>query len=608
MPYPQMVCKVSFDGADDSTPTWVDVSSKLIAFRIERGGENEFEGLDVGTASLTLDNRTRWADPFNTSSPYSPNVLPRRRLWLQSVDQGNTVDQFYGWLGGWPQSFDADIIQVTTPIARDAFDALSGDFLLDTNPPVSSYEEMVAFDNPLVYIPLTEPAGSTSAHCEIGGRDSDALSGAAPTFGITSLLLATPGDTAAQNTTAQTGLQWVPANGRIGDLAGTSSVSVEAWVRVDTAGTTVTNIIYHEVGSGTATPQYGLRLNSSEQIIFTVRTSGQTDLTSSALTTGTVYHVVGTYDGANMRLYLDGVLAVGPTAKTGALATVATPGYNEAVLDNIVGGTTIYSVGHIAIYTGALGVSRIQAHHDAGRVLAYGQELVNTRIGNVLDGSSVSFLTRSLRTASRQVQEMRYEGRSRREMIDEAVKAEGDPAMVYQNKAGAIVFLDRAHRSASPWNAVVATFDSDGTDVPYQGIVLDDGESFIRNDVRLTPEGGTLQKAEDATSIAAYQRQTLDLGSSFNVSDSDAAAEVDARLAKYKDPLPRVLSLSLSGGQATTRTQMLTRELGDRIRVIYRPKGGGSAIDQELFIRKIVLEGDRRSNPWWSAQWGLAKR
>jgi hypothetical protein len=86
-----------------------------------------------------------------------------------------------------------------------------------------------------------------------------------------------------------------------------------------------------------------------------------------------------------------------------------------------------------------------------------------------------------------------------------------------------------------------------------------------------------------------------------------ADAEADALLAKYKDPIPRVTALALKGEDPTLLAAMLARELGDRIRVIRRPPGGGSAIDQTSFIRQITLSGSPEE-PYWSCRWTLSQR
>jgi hypothetical protein len=77
------------------------------------------------------------------------------------------------------------------------------------------------------------------------------------------------------------------------------------------------------------------------------------------------HYVVGTYDGSNLRLYVDGVLAGGPTASTSSagaagsidIAANATSGFFAGTLDEI------------AIYGRALSASEIATHYNVGKGL-----------------------------------------------------------------------------------------------------------------------------------------------------------------------------------------------------------------------------------------------
>src|SRR5215813_4285317 len=58
---------------------------------IRRGRQSEFASVEAGTMTLRLDNRNRDFDSEYTSSPYYPNVKPRKRLRLRaSTDGGST--------------------------------------------------------------------------------------------------------------------------------------------------------------------------------------------------------------------------------------------------------------------------------------------------------------------------------------------------------------------------------------------------------------------------------------------------------------------------------------------------------------------------------------
>ena len=181
---------------------------------------------------------------------------------------------------------------------------------------------------------------------------------------------------------------------------------------------------------------------------------------------------------------------------------------------------------------------------------------------------------------------------------------EGDPAMCYFAKDGAVVFLDNQHRTVSPWTTVQAVFDNDGTDIAYIAVETDDGDSFLFNDIRRTPKGGTLQRVFDLTSISEYDRIVMDDGETLNVDDAEALAEVTAKLAKYR-PQP-AHPASRIGRHRPRTTCAVGLRAADKIQVRRRPSGVGVVIDQASFVRRIVLSGDRDSNPYWSGSFAVS--
>lgn len=604
----ELVARVSFDSAQTSDPlTWVDVSSRVRSFSIERGGENELELIDTGTCTVVLDNRDRQLDPFNTSSSYSPNVKPRRRLWLQSQWDGDTIDQFYGWTGSFRPEWSGNTDAVVAVAAQDGFASLAGDALPVTSPPVSSYPDVVGADNPVGYWQLADRSGTVVA----ADAGPEGLYFAGATLNAAGLP-AGPGGAAS----LFGGFTFLgPANpladeAVVGNFEGKRYFTVESWVYPLSSLNDI--FLQGPIPAAEIDPQWWLERHSDGVASFSVlSTAGggteyKAESAAAAVGDNAWYHIVGVMDEDEVRLYINGVL-IDTTAATGQLAP---DGVGPVVLN--YDGPQGYTAAHVALYDYALSAGRIAVHYAAG-LHGASRALANVRIDEVLDNSDVSFLPRRLRTASRQVEAVFYAGQTPKGELELASRTEGDPAVVFFAKDGAVVFLDRNHRTVSPWNTVQATFDDDGTDLPYLdgSLEIDDGEAFIYNDVRVTAAGGELQQSTDTTSIGEYQRQVLDRGETLNVTDGDADAEADALLAKYKDPLPRVTAFALHGGQDINHpgvlNQILEREIGDRVRIIRRPVGGGSAIDQTVFIRKISLSGGA-DGPYITARWSLAQR
>jgi hypothetical protein len=96
---------------------------------------------------------------------------------------------------------------------------------------------------------------------------------------------------------------------------------------------------------------------------FQLSTFG-TDITGpTTLSTGTIYHVVGTYDGTNIRLYMNGSLIAGPlSASLNLVATFALIGAQGTGPNEFFNGV----VDEVAIYNASLTSSQISNHYTAG--------------------------------------------------------------------------------------------------------------------------------------------------------------------------------------------------------------------------------------------------
>lgn len=144
-------CRLSFDDASDSTPNWVEITNlDFRDFTTSRGRDSEQAAHDAGTATVVLDNRDRAFDPTNTAGPYYPNITPMAQVWLYEEFSGEVHDLFRGYVESWDQEWPgggwSDAIVTLT--CSDEFKVLALAGLLLTDPPRSSYEEVVAFDNP----------------------------------------------------------------------------------------------------------------------------------------------------------------------------------------------------------------------------------------------------------------------------------------------------------------------------------------------------------------------------------------------------------------------------------------------------------------------------
>ena len=217
----------------------------------------------------------------------------------------------------------------------------------------SAYSSAVLADTPVGYWRLGEPGGTT-ANDSAGSNTGDYTN--APQLDSASLLA---GDTANRS------VRFDGTNDHVSvphstSLNPSAQVSVEAWIKPEALPATG-----GFAAIAAKRESYALQLNGP-RLEFTIMQNGtrrRTQAPVGAVAVGQTYHVVGTYDGANARLYINGT-QVAATALTGAIGPASNSfniaswsGTNEFLRGN---------VDDVAVYNSALSPARISAHYAAG--------------------------------------------------------------------------------------------------------------------------------------------------------------------------------------------------------------------------------------------------
>lgn len=151
---------------------------------------------------------------------------------------------------------------------------------------------------------------------------------------------------------------------------------------------------------------------------------------------------------------------------------------------------------------------------------------------------------------------------------------------------GKLTFKNR--RTAIPSTAA-ATFDDTGSNIPYSNIGVQVGSELLYNRATVTRAGGNVQSADNATSQDAYGIRTLDYTGLLFTADSDSQDFADFLVSRYGTPRARfeLLEVNLARLSASQCATVIGLELGDVVRIIYSPPGGGTAIDQFGVVDKI---------------------
>jgi len=112
---------------------------------------------------------------------------------------------------------------------------------------------------------------------------------------------------------------------------------------------------------------------------------------------------------------------------------------------------------------------------------------------------------------------------------------------LFMSANGTLTFKGRS----SVLNPVAgATFNTDGTGLPYQTLINQYGDELLYNYIVTQSPAGAVQTTSNATSIALYQAQQYALTDLLNSTTSEVAGLGNYLLGKYQNPVLRFTGLS----------------------------------------------------------------
>jgi len=112
---------------------------------------------------------------------------------------------------------------------------------------------------------------------------------------------------------------------------------------------------------------------------------------------------------------------------------------------------------------------------------------------------------------------------------------------LYMSANGTLTFLGRSN-VLNPISG--ATFNTNGTGLPYQTLINQYGDELLYNYIVTQSPAGAAQTTSSATSIALYQAQNYNVLDLLNSTTVEVAALGNYLLGKYKDPVLRFTGLS----------------------------------------------------------------
>jgi glucose/arabinose dehydrogenase len=299
-----------------------------------------------------------WCQQFPSHSAGTLTFGPDGALYASGGDGAsfNTVD--FGQLGG----TTSPVVTGKNPCADAPNDAMTppsaeGGALrsqdLRTMVGGPDYRQTILADAPIAYWRLGEASGGT-AFAEVGQSGTYQN---APTLGQVGALAGDGNTAVSLNGTDE---QITVADSSPFRFAGTAPFSAEAWFKHTPDGTDRPIFAAYN-----ATPRGWEVWSTSGNFGFARKGSAGNQFAevfgTSAPSVNAWHHVVATYDGANMRVYLDGALIAGPVASSTPIASDSTlriGNYGSRWWNGLLD--------ELAIYDYALPLARVQAHYNAG--------------------------------------------------------------------------------------------------------------------------------------------------------------------------------------------------------------------------------------------------
>ncbi|HXI66467.1 MAG TPA: LamG-like jellyroll fold domain-containing protein [Steroidobacteraceae bacterium] len=391
--------------------------------------------------------------------------------------------------------------------------------------------------------------------------------------------------------------------GEMGNLAG---FAIEFWFMLVGTFPGAFTVVQGPLSSSGASRQYTMGLTAGNAFTASVlddAAGAHTITGATTLASSLFYHVVLTANSGTLSLYINGVSDA--SDGTWGSHTVRPLGTTAGSLDfsliqNFSGADTRWD--EVATYRTGLSSTRVFEHYNAGVNHGRKAEATGARIGALLDAIS-SHAPRSIQAGARSVVPRYFSGQSPLEEMRLALEADDVDAQLWCSKSGVVVFLQDGHRSSAPYNTVQAVFgNAGGSELPYLDLQVSYDVGQVINEWNVTRTGYNVntpatQTASDATSQARYFKRSQSLGDVPCTNDSDASTIATALLAKYKDPFYMVTSLKPNMADQQTAETVYTLDLCDRVEVKWTPPGGGSRIDQTVFIQKIEHSGNPNGPP-----------
>jgi len=604
--------KVEFspDPLSDVTPTYVDVTKYCMAAPEWSGGkQRDLDDPQAGGATIRLRNDQRRFEPEYVAGAYYPNIVPLRRFRITMTADGVAYPEGVFYATNWDVTYPAGSSYSEVVVTCvDGFGLLSLDQSLVLDPPDAMLiSDVIEVDQPFAYYRMDDLGGGALIgrkkrqhhhhhhappppaspfrhrhkrhhHHHHHRHEGTGLPGFyvsnpnPPLFEQPSLVV---GDQDASTLFRDADGAYAQISLSTGQFGATNEFTIEC--------------LYNPVSviapqsSVMAGPWYAPLTEHTFELVAVIGSfytiflsfsdgTGVFVFSTTAPTPGVAHHLCATWDGARLNIYVNGVLEGSDRSHSGKKLRVgAATDFLYISGSGFVPNNANGYVDEAAFYDRALTADRVQAHVDAAFNRGYPQQVEGDRVTDVLTNPLWS--TSKIDAGQFQIVPWMMTGQPKLDDVIHVTHAAQPMALFFFDGVGDPVYLGWDYLGVGSRSTPAATFGDSAGEVPYTDIALTYDDDIF-NEVTISGNTGVPETATNAASQASYLvRSYMDTGVPL-VSDADAATVATTINDGWANPMYRCDAITLNGANQMARTQILTRQIGDLIRVRRRGAGG----------------------------------
>lgn len=602
--------KVEINFADlDLTENWVDVTAYVTSIVVNRGRASELDRFSAGSATIGLHNEDRRFDPTYTSSPYSPNVKPRRKIRISILIGITTYQLFTGYVKGWPQAVDWKT--GTSIVSLECYDGFG--ILAQKRLRNSLYYQYLADLNPDAWYRLND-GGSDRTVVEEFNRSSMSAYGSALLSQDSDHHLPDLAKVVSFNGNTKGGIRndagiidefwdfgtitWTMKHAGRGEYAKDVSSTV---LNRDVSCWDMGGLMYcHlDMPAETTTGNLGRRGKVYVQLVTADVgvTATATVVSDASVLDNRWHHYALTFDGTSLALYVDGIRNDTSLAWSGRAMEATSPSvFGERFYANFAQSRGM--IGQMADWCAipfVLADSTVLELYNAW--LGFPGQYAHERAAWILDFADWPIGDRELFTTQTKLKGIsEFSGSA----LDELQKIADSEAGGFYIKPDGDAKLRTRYELIVDHPVAVVTFGDGVGELRYLKADMTMDESFIYNESTVGLEGGRVYTIYDAASQAAYgPRAAPDRTTLVVFTDSNAITMGEYTVQNYAIPLARVPEITVDARVDTNHfTWCAALVLGDRIKVKQKPQNVGTAWEVDTYIERISHSIDLEQRTW----------